>query len=258
MIKNFLVQIWKSWGIEQDDRILLHPSFKRTFTYIKDNGYNFKPKDILDSLIEYLSSNGTLVFPTFNFSFNDGEKYEYHNTPSQMGILTELARQHPFAVRTLNPVYSFAIFGKDAFKFKNIDNESWYSKKSPFNIIHNDNYKICILDLREKNSQTFAHYCEEYFQVPWRYYKNFSAEYTNQNKETKVKTYKGYVRNLEKGVESTLDPAGELLWEKKKFIGNKPLIKNGFRYIRSKDYFDLFEKLYLDNNCDPYYYTIKK
>ena len=58
--------------------------------------------------------------------------------------------------------------------------------------------------------------------------------------------------------ETTLDPAGELLWEKKKFIGNKPLIKNGFRYIRSKDYFYLFEKLYLDNNCDPYYYTIKK
>ena len=122
MIKNFLLEIWKSWGIEQEDRILLHSSFKRTFNYIRNNGYNFVTSDVLDSLIEYFSPNGTIVFPTFNFSFNDGEKYEYHNTPSQMGIVTELARKHPSAVRTLNPVYSFAIFGKDAFKFNNIDN----------------------------------------------------------------------------------------------------------------------------------------
>ena len=145
MIKSFLIKMWKAYGIEQDDRILLHSSFKRTFNNIKNDGYKFKPEDILDSLIEYLSPNGTLVFPTFNFSFNDGEKYDYHNTPSKMGIITELARQHPSAIRTLNPVYSFAIFGSDAFKFKNIDNESWYSKKSPFNIIHNDNTSTAII-----------------------------------------------------------------------------------------------------------------
>ena len=73
-----------------------------------------------------------------------------------MGVLTELARQHPGAARTLNPVYSFAVFGNDSSKFKDIDNESWYSKNSPFFIIHQDNYKICILDLKEKKSQTFA------------------------------------------------------------------------------------------------------
>ena len=257
MLKNFLIKIWESWGIERDDKILLHSSFKRTFKNIKDDGYNFMPKDILDSLIDYILPKGTLVIPTFNFSFNNGVKYDYYKTPSEMGILTELARQHPEATRTLNPVYSFAVFGNDASKFKNINNESWYSKKSPFNIIYNDNYKICILDLNERNSQTFAHYCEEYFQVPWRYYKSFSGEYTNHNKETKTRIYKGYVRDLEKGVDTTLNPAGDLLWKKGKFIGNKPFIKNGFRYVRSKDYFDLFESLYLINKCDPYYYTIK-
>ena len=84
-----------------------------------------------------------------------------------------------------------------------------------------------------------------------------SEELDIGNKETKTKIYKGYVRNLEKGVDTTLNPAGDLLWKKGKFIGNKPFIKNGFRYVRSKDYFDLFESLYLVKNCDPYYYTIK-
>ena len=125
MLKNFLIKIWESWGIKRDDKILLHSSFKRTFKNIKDDGYNFMPKDILDSLIDYILPKGTLVLPTFNFSFNNGVKYDYYKTPSEMGILTELARQHPEATRTLNPVYSFAVFGNDASKFKNINNESW-------------------------------------------------------------------------------------------------------------------------------------
>ena len=53
-----------------------------------------------------------------------------------MGALTEIARNHPEAKRTLNPVYSFAVFGKNAYLFDGIDNESWYSKDSPFKIIH--------------------------------------------------------------------------------------------------------------------------
>ena len=36
MLKNFLIKIWESWGIERDDKILLHSSFKRTFKNIKN------------------------------------------------------------------------------------------------------------------------------------------------------------------------------------------------------------------------------
>ena len=258
MLKEYLNNTWNSSGIKKNDRVLLHSSFKRTFNEISKEGYVFEPSDILESLIDYILPNGTIVFPTFNFDFNNGIRYDYYKTPSHMGIVTELARQHPESIRTLNPVYSFATFGKDSFKFKNIDNESWYSRESPFSIIHQDNYKICIIDLSERNSQTFAHYCEEYFQVPWRYYKEFSGEYTDINNKTKIKTYRGYVRNLERGVETTLDPAGDLLWEKRKFFGNKPFINNGTRYVYSQDYFNLFENLFKRKNSNPYYYKITK
>ena len=36
---------------------------------------------------------------------------------------------------------------------------------------------------------TFAHYCEEYFQVPWRFYQ--SLQKYNLKKITVTKTYKG-------------------------------------------------------------------
>ena len=105
---------------------------------------------------------------------------------------------------------------------------------------------------------TFAHYCEEFFQVPWRYYKDFSGNYINKDKKTSFKTYTGYVRKLSDGVETTLDPAGELMWEKNIYKGFKPFQKTGIRYVMANDYFKLFEELFLKNNCNPYYYNIIK
>ena len=257
-LQAFLKNRWSQSGLKKNENILLHSSFKRTFNDLKEEGYKFNPEDILDSLLDLVTPDGTLVLPTFNFDFNTIKKYDYYNTKSQMGIVTELARQRSDFTRTLNPVYSFAVYGKDAYKFENIDNVSWYSKESPFKIIHKDNYKICIIDLEERNSQTFAHYCEEYFQVPWRYYKEFSGDYTDKNQVTTQKIYKGYVRKADEGVETTLNPAGELLWKMGKFYGNKPLRNNGLRYVFSQDYFNLFEKLLKEKKSSPYYYKTSK
>ncbi len=254
-----LVKRWIKSGLKKNDNILLHASFKRTFNELKKKKYNVSPSDILESFIDLVSPNGTLIIPTFNFDFNDGIDYSYFETKSQMGIVSEIARNHPLAKRTLNPVYSFAVFGKNSNLFDGMDNESWYSKDSPFGLIHNLNFKICIVDLNDRNSMTFAHYCEEYFQVPWRFYKKFTGKYTDKKKITITKTYKGYVKKLDEGIQTTLNPAGELLWKKKHYKGFKPFEGNGLRYVYSKDYFDLFKELFYKNQCNPYYYdTIKK
>jgi aminoglycoside 3-N-acetyltransferase len=253
-MKNILKKRWLDSGLKENDKILLHSSFKRTFEELKKDGYNCKPEDILESFIDLVSPHGTLVVPTFNFDFNNGLEYNYLSTKSQVGAVTEIARNHKLAARTLNPVYSFAVFGKDSGKFKNIDNESWYSKSSPFKMIHDDNYKICIIDLSDRHSMTFAHYCEEHFQVPWRYYKDFTSKYTDNNNLTKLKTYKGYVRKISENVETTLDPAGELLWETGKYKGFRPFKKSGLRYVCAQDYFNLFQTLFEKNQSNPYYY----
>jgi len=60
MLKNFLIKIWESWGIERDDKILLHSSFKRTFKNIKDNGYNS------DTKTKFSNSNSNLLSKNIN------------------------------------------------------------------------------------------------------------------------------------------------------------------------------------------------
>ena len=59
------------------------------------------------------------------------------NTKSQMGSLTEAARNHPNSVRTGHPIYSFCAIGKHASKFKMLDNVSGYGADSPFGILRN-------------------------------------------------------------------------------------------------------------------------
>ena len=133
---------WMSSGLANGDNILLHTSLKRTFEDLKKDGYTIKPLDILESFLDLIGSKGTLIVPTFNFDFNNGVPYDYISTKSHTGVMTEIARNHPNAKRTLNPVYSFAVFGKEAKLFDGMDNESWYSDKSPFNLIHKMNAKI--------------------------------------------------------------------------------------------------------------------
>ena len=257
-MQDVLIKHWSRSGLKKNDNILLHSSFKRTIEDFKKKRITITHQNILDSFLDLTYPNGTLVIPTFNFDFNDGADYDYYKTKSQMGVLTEIARNHPSAKRTLNPVYSFAVFGKESKLFDSIDNKSWYSKESPFAIIHNLNFKICIIDLRDRNSMTFAHYCEEYLQVPWKFYKKFTGKYTDKFKKTSLKEYKGYVRKLNEGVLTTLDPAGDLLWSKNLYKGFKPFQENGLRYVYAKDYFNLFEKLFKNNDSKPYYYDIKK
>ncbi len=251
---NYLTKRWIESGLRKNDNILLHSSFKRTLKELKNHNYNVGPQDLLESLIDLVLPNGNLLIPTFNFDFNDGVDYDYYKTKSQMGVVTEYARKHVKAKRTLNPVYSFAAFGNDAHLFDNLDNKSWYSNESPFGIVHKMNYKICIIDLRDRNSMTFAHYCEEYFQVPWKFYKNFTGNYKDKNGNSTIKTYKGYVRKINEGIDTTLDPAGELLWERNLYKGNKINEGNGLRFVYANDYFDFFKELYEQNKCKPYFY----
>ena len=65
------------------------------------------------------------------------------------------------------------------------------------------------------------------------------------------------VRKEEKGIITTLNPAGDLLWEKNIYKGNKPFQGNGLRYVCANDYFKLFNELFKKSKCRPYYYDVK-
>jgi aminoglycoside 3-N-acetyltransferase len=233
-----LAQAWRRAGVEPGDMLLLHSSAKRLMRRIAKEGGGPSPELIIESLLAALGPGGTLLLPLFNFDFTSGATFDIRRTPSQMGAISEAARQWPGAVRTGHPIYSFAVLGAAAPSFAGVENFSGYGPDSPFGMLHRAGGKIAVLDLPDNNSMTFYHYVEEACSVPYRYHKTFAGPYVDQSGEQTSRTFGLFVRDLEQGVVTAVDPMGELLWEKGLYRGERPGEGFGLRTISAASMYD--------------------
>ncbi len=110
--RQTLVNNLIAMGIKPTDTVLLHTSMKKIG--LVEGGAD----TVLDALQTYLEP-GLLVFPTLNWHILDKKPlmYDVNNTPSIIGILTELFRKRPNVHRSLNPTHSVAAIGQDAEAF---------------------------------------------------------------------------------------------------------------------------------------------
>ena len=209
-------------------------------------------------MLSAVGNEGTLLFPLFNFDFTQGVPFNIKTTPSHMGVLTECARLYPGSVRTGHPVYSFAVIGRDAQMFSRVDNISGYGSDSPFGMLHRMNGKIAVLDLLDSSSMTFYHYIEEAHAVPYRYHKFFSGPYTGFSGVTEEKKYSIYVRDLDRGVVSALDPLGELMWQEGLYRGDRPGEDAGLRVVGARAMYDFVSRRISEGKAEGLLYTIER
>lgn len=249
---------WLGAGIAPGDTVLVHSNIKRTLVEFRRAGHSISPEDILQSFLDAVGAEGTLLLPLFNFDFTSGAPFDIRTTPSHMGALTEAGRLHKDAVRTGHPIYSFAAIGAKSGLFENVDNESGYSEESPFGILKNLDGKIAVLDLEDQHSMTFYHHVEEVKQVDYRYFKTFTADYTDRHGTTGKRPYRLYVRNLEQGVLTDVNPAGELLWEHGLYKGERPKAGSGLRTINSRELFDFVSDLIDQGKALGTLYSLEK
>ena len=249
---------WVRSGVQAGDTLLVHSNIKRTLVEARREGLQITPMDILESFLEALGPQGTLLLPLFNFDFTTGLGFDLRTTPSQMGALTEAGRVYPGAVRTGHPLYSFAVIGHHAPLFQHIDNESGYGKDSPFALLHALDGKIAVLDLDDQASMTFYHYVEEMLGVDYRYFKAFTGPYTLWDGTTQNKTYTLFVRDLAKGVLTHVNPAGELLWDAGHYHGSRPKQDTGLRVVGAKTMFDFVAHLIAEGKAFGTLYTTQE
>lgn len=243
-MKN-LMQNWKNCGICKGDTVLLH---SKTVRILMKNIHLDIPT-LLQSFLELLSDKGTLLLPLFNFEFTKGVGFDIRTTPSQMGVLTEYARKAPNFIRTKHPVYSFAVCGKYALEFEKLENKSAYAQNSPFGLLKEMDGKIAVLDLPDQHSMTFYHHIEECLNVPYRFHKEFTANYTDKEGKTELRTYEIFVRNLEQKIETFCDPMGELLWKAKIYQGERANTNCGLRVAKAREVFKFVAKIIQDGKA---------
>jgi aminoglycoside 3-N-acetyltransferase len=202
-----LVEGFKESGLIEGDTVLVHSSYKSF------GGVSGGPKTVIDALLHVLGEEGTLIMPTFNFDFCKGEAWDVRQTPSHMGILTELVRQNPESRRVFHPIYSFSVLGQRAEEFGSLRYTSSYGPDSLFAKLREGNGKIMVIGLSYNDSMTFFHHVEELEGVNYRYMKSFTGEVTNEQGQTSVETFTMLVRDLEQGVITAVDPMGAFLEE---------------------------------------------
>jgi aminoglycoside 3-N-acetyltransferase len=255
---SFLSEQWVKCGVREGDMLLLHSSTRGTLRRIKKLGFAMEIEIVLDSFLHALGADGTLLLPLFNFEFCKGLSFDIRTTPSHMGALTEAGRLRSDAIRTGNPIYSFAALGRRSDLFSGVNNFSGYGVDSPFAILHKSGGKVAVLDLPDQESMTFYHYVEESMSVDYRFHKQFTAPYRSYNGEVSDRTYSLFVRKIDEGVVTHVNPMGEILWNKRLYSGDRPGTGSGLRVIDAQALYDEVASVIVQGNAKGTLYEVRQ
>jgi aminoglycoside 3-N-acetyltransferase len=163
----------------------------------RNNNENFECEGFIHSLQDAVGESGTLLFPTFNWDFCKGIAFDYFKTRGKVGALGNAALKMIGFKRTQHPIYSFAVWGKAQNDLIILENKSGFGAGSPFAYMHQNKAKALVIGLTATIGNTFEHYTEEMVRVNFRYDKDFSALYTDEKRNSEVRTYSMYVRDME-------------------------------------------------------------
>ena len=162
---------------------------------------------LIDGIIDIIGEEGSLVFPTFNWSFCGGEPFDYKKTPAKTGSLCKIAMERSDFRRTKHPIYSFAVWGKDTDDLCALDNKSSFGADSPFAYMVNKGYRNLFIDKDLEHSFVFVHFAEQSvgnLHKGYRYLKDFTGEYIDENGQKSIRTYDMNVRALDRDVTNVI------------------------------------------------------
>jgi len=110
---EFMEILTRRFDLKKGDVVFVHSSVDKL-------NINFSPYRILSMLLEIVGDEGTLLFPAWHFTeraedyLRKGKIFDVRKSPSVLGLVSELARRHPNAKRSLHPTTSIVAIGKQA------------------------------------------------------------------------------------------------------------------------------------------------
>ncbi|MBZ7942726.1 AAC(3) family N-acetyltransferase [Campylobacter molothri] len=240
-----LIKTLEKLGIHNGDIIYIHSE-------IYNFGIPLLPieellKAIIECFLEVIGKNGTLVMPTFTYSFCNNEIYNKLKSKCTVGALNEFFRVQKEVKRTNDPIFSCAIKGgKEELFLK--ETTSCFGKNSVYDELTKNNAKA-ILFGGEHLGFTYFHYIEEKAKISYRYHKTFKGNIVDENGIETYKEIDFFCRDLTKkhniiNQEKVFDVlSSKKLLKKASFSGTKIV-----SFDIKKIYKFLFDKLIKNEN----------
>lgn len=163
----------------------------------RERGRRLDMDGLVDALKDMVGPEGTLLFPTFNWDYCRGIPFDYRNTPARTGSLPNAVLKRGDFLRTRHPIYSFAVWGKDAGYLYGNDAPDSFGKGTIFEYMYEQDAKGLALGLHALKGMTYVHHVEQMVQVPYRYNKAFRGDYIDGDGVRESRCYYMYVRDLD-------------------------------------------------------------
>ncbi len=196
-------------GVQQGDVLFVHSDVS-VFGKLATEGKNELLEALAGVFKKAVGENGTIIMPTFSYSFYHGKVFDVEKTRSEVGILTEYFRKQEGVIRTAQPNHSVAIFGKKKNELAKVGIDC-FDGNSIFGKMREAGGKIVIFGAPFL-SCTFIHSIEQAHGVPYRYLKTFYGTIINKGAAKKERST-FYVRRSENKIKTDLSRLESYLLE---------------------------------------------
>jgi aminoglycoside 3-N-acetyltransferase len=201
-------QALRNLGLKEGDTVFSHSNIG-FFGYPEgERSVENSCQTILRAFQSVIGESGTLIVPTFTYSFSNNQTFDFENSPSTCGVFTEFIRKHPEASRSCDPAVSVAALGAQAkLLTENAPQNSYDSEKSFFARFCKSHGKVCNLNFDA--GSTFVHFVERELKVPYRFDKTFSGKIIQAGQVREAKNTL-WVRYLCEGTAAKFEPFDEV------------------------------------------------
>ena len=185
-----IIEQLKEIGLKSGEVVMLHSSLSK-MGYVEGGA-----QTVIDSILKVIGDEGTLVMPAFpaiGFNYDylmTDPVFDISNTPSKMGVITEVFRKMKQVKRSLHPTDSVCALGKQAdyLTKDHVNQLTPYNQNSPF-------YRLCELKAKiiligvDLNSLTNFHTLEDAvsdFEYPVYHQTLFDTQLIDESEKTLV------------------------------------------------------------------------
>lgn len=233
-------------GVSRGDVLFIHSDVTIFGKLATENKLILLPT-LVDVFKKAVGPDGTIVMPTFTYSYCRKKPFDVQNTPSTVGALTNFFRQVPGVVRSTHPLFSVGAWGKHKERMLKTGKDS-FGPESSFAALRELNATIVLFGVTFE-ACTFLHYIEQEHQVPYRFMKTFDGTFIDAESRTHEDSCTYFVRPLGENIVNDMTRITPYVREKK--LVREASIGNGqVTVIRANDLYAATMHL-LDT--DPYY-----
>ena len=159
-----IAELVRALGAVEGDRILIH-SAVFAFGLIEDG-----LAGLHRGIASVVGAEGTIIVPTFTWSFRRGEVFDIRNSPAakSVGAYSEWLRNVPGSVRSACPLFSMAALGPDASRLMARTSSNCFGSGSVYERLFADDVLVLGLGITYSTGISPFMHLERVAYVPYR------------------------------------------------------------------------------------------